>query len=114
MSQRPNKQTSQANTGSSNPTTSTKAVVASGGNNHNGELVSDVDIRLCAYQKWEAAGKPAGNGVQFWLSAEQELQAAHHHDHGNHEEAKKHATSAQDHSQDADRHSKTAHQQSQK
>ena len=31
------------------------------------------DIRLCAYQKWEAAGKPTGDGVQFWLEAEQEL-----------------------------------------
>lgn len=30
-------------------------------------------IRLRAYQKWEAAGKPQGNGVQFWVDAEQEL-----------------------------------------
>lgn len=29
--------------------------------------------RLGAYQKWETAGKPQGNGVQFWLDAEQEL-----------------------------------------
>jgi len=36
-------------------------------------LVSDEDVRLAAYQKWEAAGKPAGDGVQFWLQAEQEL-----------------------------------------
>jgi len=35
--------------------------------------VADEDIRLCAYQKWEVAGKPAGDGVQFWLEAEQEL-----------------------------------------
>jgi len=36
-------------------------------------LVSEEDIRLCAYQKWEAAGKPTGDGAQFWLQAEQEL-----------------------------------------
>lgn len=73
MSQRHPKQASQANTGSSNPTTSTKAVVPSAGKNQTGHLVSDVEIRLCAYRKWEAAGKPAGNGVPFWLAAEQEL-----------------------------------------
>jgi hypothetical protein len=32
-------------------------------------------IRNRAYQKWEAAGKPGGDGVQFWLEAERELQA---------------------------------------
>jgi hypothetical protein len=37
--------------------------------------VSDADIRVRAYQKWEAAGKPAGDGIQFWLQAEQELRA---------------------------------------
>jgi hypothetical protein len=31
------------------------------------------DIRLCAYQKWEEAGKPSGDGIEFWLEAEQEL-----------------------------------------
>jgi hypothetical protein len=36
-------------------------------------LVSDEDIRLYAYQKWEAAGQPTGDGVQFWLEAEHEL-----------------------------------------
>ena len=30
-------------------------------------------IELRAYQKWEAAGKPQGNGVQFWLDSEREL-----------------------------------------
>ena len=34
---------------------------------------SDPAIWSRAYQKWEAAGKPAGDGVQFWLAAEQEL-----------------------------------------
>ena len=35
--------------------------------------VSADDIRLCAYGKWERAGKPSGDGVQFWLEAEREL-----------------------------------------
>jgi hypothetical protein len=30
-------------------------------------------IRIRAYRKWEAAGKPPGDGVQFWLAAEGEL-----------------------------------------
>ena len=31
------------------------------------------DIRLRAYMKWMAAGRPEGDGVKFWLEAEQEL-----------------------------------------
>jgi hypothetical protein len=31
------------------------------------------EIRVCAYLRWEAAGKPPGDGAQFWLEAEQEL-----------------------------------------
>jgi hypothetical protein len=31
------------------------------------------EIRLHAYLRWEAAGKPAGDSVKFWLEAEQEL-----------------------------------------
>jgi hypothetical protein len=30
-------------------------------------------IRHRAYLKWEAAGQPDGDGVDFWLDAEQEL-----------------------------------------
>jgi len=30
-------------------------------------------IRSRAYQLWEVAGRPEGDGVQFWLEAEQEL-----------------------------------------
>ena len=26
-----------------------------------------------AYEKWEAAGKPPGDGSEFWLQAEKEL-----------------------------------------
>jgi hypothetical protein len=50
-----------------------QAAVASGIRDPNGQLVSAEDIRLSAYRKWVAAGRPAGDGVQFWLEAEQEL-----------------------------------------
>lgn len=30
-------------------------------------------IRELAYTKWEQAGWPTGDGIQFWLEAEQEL-----------------------------------------
>jgi hypothetical protein len=45
---------------------------------HNARFVSADDIRLSAYRKWEAAGKPNGDGVQFWLEAEQELLQGNH------------------------------------
>jgi hypothetical protein len=35
--------------------------------------VSEEDIRLAAYFKWEAAGRPAGDGGSFWAEAEMEL-----------------------------------------
>ena len=38
-----------------------------------GRPLSEEAIRLCAYQRWEAAGKPNGDGVHFWLEAEREL-----------------------------------------
>ena len=38
----------------------------------NGKPTAD-DIRMRAYEKWEAAGCPTGDGVQFWLQAEREL-----------------------------------------
>jgi hypothetical protein len=31
------------------------------------------EIRLHAYLRWEASGKPPGDGVKFWLEAEQDL-----------------------------------------
>jgi hypothetical protein len=31
------------------------------------------EIRLLAYRKWQEAGCPAGDGVDFWLSAEAEI-----------------------------------------
>jgi hypothetical protein len=38
--------------------------------------VSEEDIRLRAYLKWEAAGRPEGDDLSFWLEAEQELRRA--------------------------------------
>jgi len=32
------------------------------------------EIRLRAYFLWVAANRPAGDGVNFWLTAERELQ----------------------------------------
>lgn len=31
------------------------------------------EIRQLAYQKWEAAGRPPGDGNRFWIEAEEEL-----------------------------------------
>jgi hypothetical protein len=31
------------------------------------------EIRFLAYQKWEAAGRPYSDGIDFWLQAEREL-----------------------------------------
>jgi hypothetical protein len=31
------------------------------------------EVRLLAYRKWEEAGSPTGDGVEFWLAAETEL-----------------------------------------
>ncbi len=31
------------------------------------------EIRLLAYRKWQEAGCPNGDGVQFWLTAEAEI-----------------------------------------
>jgi hypothetical protein len=37
--------------------------------------VTEDQIRLLAFQKWEAAGCPAGDELRFWLAAEEELRA---------------------------------------
>ncbi len=34
---------------------------------------SEEAIRVGAYYRWDAAGRPGGDGIQFWLQAEQEL-----------------------------------------
>lgn len=73
MTQHHHKHATRAHPGPGKPTTTIPTAVATSANDHKGKLVSEEDIRLCAYQKWEAAGKPTGDGVQFWLEAEQEL-----------------------------------------
>jgi hypothetical protein len=35
--------------------------------------VSEETVRLRAFQKWEAAGRPIGDGLRFWFEAEREL-----------------------------------------
>jgi hypothetical protein len=35
--------------------------------------VNENSVRELAYLKWQAAGSPPGDGVQFWLEAENEL-----------------------------------------
>ena len=37
---------------------------------------SEDQIRQLAYQKWAAAGSPAGDGAEFWFAAERELRAS--------------------------------------
>ena len=36
--------------------------------------VADDEVRVAAYHLWEAAGRPAGDGVRFWLAAERQVQ----------------------------------------
>ena len=62
-----------AKPGATTPTTAAQPALASGAKSHNAVSICAEDIRLCAYRKWEHAGKPTGDGVQFWLEAEQEL-----------------------------------------
>ncbi|MGO8746426.1 MAG: DUF2934 domain-containing protein [Thermoguttaceae bacterium] len=102
MSHHQHAHTTRTHAGPGKRTTVSNAAVTSNDNDHNGKVAWDEGIRLCAYRKWEAAGKPAGDGVQFWLEAEQELLP------------NKEATSAHGNSQDADRHNKTRHSHSQK
>ena len=39
------------------------------------ETVSCEKIREAAYYKWEAAGSPCSDGIEFWLQAEAESEA---------------------------------------
>jgi hypothetical protein len=38
-------------------------------------VVGEDAIRHRAYQLWEAAGRPEGDGVRFWVEAEREMTA---------------------------------------
>jgi DUF2934 family protein len=60
---------------SAKPTIKLKSAVASGPGDQTqvGRSVSEEAIRLRAHKKWEAAGKPNGDSLRFWLEAEREL-----------------------------------------
>jgi hypothetical protein len=77
----------------SRPVTLLNAAVATSDNALIDAMELRVDIQLCAFHKWEAAGKPTGDGVRFWLEAERELAAGND------------GTSGRGNSRDADRHS---------
>ena len=82
------------------------------------------EIQFCAFYKWEAAGKPSGNDLAFWLESEQELtggpsdKTAARDDRDPDQPAEAHAavekqdTSGRGNSQDADRHSGIRHPRS--
>ena len=53
--------------------TQSQSLVTHRNERHNDHPVSADEIRLAAYRKWENAGKPAGDGLLFWLEAEDEL-----------------------------------------
>lgn len=50
-----------------------KAVRAFGEPSPNGHIATLENIRLRAYLKWEAAGRPPNDGVSFWVEAEKEV-----------------------------------------
>lgn len=60
---------------SAKPKIKLKSAVASGPGDQAQavKFVPEETIRLRAHQKWEAAGKPDGDGVQFWREAEREV-----------------------------------------
>lgn len=70
MSKHHPKHPQSAHSGSTAPTTAPQTAVASG---DCARAASPEDIQLRAYRKWEQAGKPSCDGIQFWLEAEQEL-----------------------------------------
>ena len=73
MSKDHQKSGSQTLSGQTGSTMTIQAVIASGDRGRNTLPLADDDIRLRAYRKWERAGKPSGDGIRFWLEAEQEL-----------------------------------------
>jgi len=108
----------------SHPVSLLSAAVASADRAFIDALATHEGIQLCAFYKWEAAGKPSGNDVQFWLEAEQELTRGpnekpaarldRHLDQppGTHATLEKQDTSGRGNSQDADRHSGIRHPRS--
>ena len=41
----------------------------------NGQVVTDDAIQRRAYERWEAAGRPPGDDIRFWVEAKEELTA---------------------------------------
>lgn len=64
---------SHAKSGSTGPQIAAQPIAASDDPVPASQEVCAEDIRLLAYGKWESAGKPAGDGVPFWVEAEREL-----------------------------------------
>jgi Protein of unknown function (DUF2934) len=62
-----------ARSSATGPATSTQAATACCDRGCGQQSVAAEAIRSCAYGKWENAGKPTGDGIRFWLEAEQEL-----------------------------------------
>jgi hypothetical protein len=63
------------------PATQKQTVTAGCSNGHlqpHGGVQLEEAIRVRAYKKWDQAGRPPGDGVSFWLEAEQELKASNH------------------------------------
>jgi hypothetical protein len=56
-----------------NPVSLLRANIAASDNALLHSLDLHEDIQNLAYHKWQAAGRPGGDGVHFWLKAEQEL-----------------------------------------
>jgi hypothetical protein len=81
------RENSRANEGTSNHLQGIERIIA----------ISPEAIRHHAYGKWESAGKPEGDGIAFWLTAEKEL-AARSEDHW-----------GRGNSQDTDRHAQVPH-----
>jgi DUF2934 family protein len=73
MSKHHHRQATSARSDSTGPATAAQIGLFASEKDHNAPLVVAEDIRVCAYQKWEIAGKPHGDSIQFWLEAEREL-----------------------------------------
>jgi hypothetical protein len=61
----------------SHPVTLLSAAVAAADRALLNALELHAEIRVRAFHRWEAAGRPADDGVRFWREAEQELAAEH-------------------------------------
>jgi len=58
------------------PTISAPPVLNTTGKTGTLETISEQQVRLRAYRKWESAGRPNCDGLEFWLAAEKELEEA--------------------------------------